>query len=77
VTGVGPEEGHKNDPRDGTPLLRGKAVATGQEIKFLNLKKGRFRLDVKKKFLTVRVVKHWNRLLREEVDAPSLETFKV
>ncbi|KFV99771.1 hypothetical protein N326_01965, partial [Eurypyga helias] len=40
-------------------------------------KKGRFRLDIKKKFFTMRVVKHWHRLLREAVDAPSLETFKV
>jgi len=23
--GAHPEEGHKNDPRDGTPLLRGQA----------------------------------------------------
>ncbi|KFV89046.1 hypothetical protein N327_03720, partial [Fulmarus glacialis] len=41
------------------------------------LKKGRFRLDIRKKFFTMRVVKHWHRLPREAVDAPSLETFKV
>jgi len=41
------------------------------------LKEGRFRLDIKKKFFTMRVVKPWHRLPREVADAPSLETFKA
>ncbi|KFW68464.1 hypothetical protein AS28_09752, partial [Pygoscelis adeliae] len=41
------------------------------------LKGGRFRLEIRKKFFTLRVVKHWHRLPREVVDAPSLETFKA
>jgi len=41
------------------------------------LKEGRFRLAIRKKCFTVRVTKQWNRLPREVVDVPSLETFKV
>jgi len=36
------------------------------------LEEGRCTSDTRKKFFTVRVIRHWNRLPRETVDAPSL-----
>ena len=41
------------------------------------MKEGRFRLDVRRKLFTERVMRFWNRLSRENVDAPSLEVFKT
>ena len=41
------------------------------------LAEDRFRLGIRKKFVTVRVVRHGNRLPSEVVDAPSLEAFKA
>jgi len=41
------------------------------------LRGGRFRLEIMKKFFTMRVVKHWHRLPSKVVEAPSLETFNA
>ncbi|KFZ68773.1 hypothetical protein N338_08631, partial [Podiceps cristatus] len=41
------------------------------------LEGGRFRLDIRKKFFTMRVVSHWDRLPRDIVDVPSLAVFKA
>ena len=36
-----------------------------------------FRLNIRRKFFTGRVVRHWNRLPKEEINAPSLAEFKA
>ena len=41
------------------------------------LKEGRFKLDIRRKFFTQREVRHWHRLLREAVDALSLEALRA
>jgi len=41
------------------------------------LKEGIFTLDITKKFFTMRGLRHWHRLPREAVAAPSLAVFKA
>lgn len=41
----------------------------------LKLHQAKFRLGIRKQFFTERLAKHWNKLFREVVNAPSLLTF--
>ena len=42
----------------------------------MKLRQGKFRVDIRKRLFTKRVVGHWNRLPREVGTAPSLSELK-
>ena len=61
---------------DGENLFS-KASCNRTRSNGFKLRESTFRLDIRKKFFTMRVVKHRHRLLRVVAEAPSLETFKA
>ena len=64
LRGAYKQEGEQLFMRVDSDRTRGNGLKLGQ---------GRFRLDIRKKFFTQRVMTHWNRLPKEVVDATSLE----
>ena len=53
------------------------SVVIEQEEMILNLKEGRFRLDVRKMYFPVRVLRHCHRLPRDVMESLSLKVFKA
>ena len=68
LKGAYKQEGEWLFTRVGSDRIRGNGF---------KLRQGMFRLDIRRKFFTQKVVKHWNRLPKESVDARSLEAFKA
>ena len=59
--------------RGGAADLLSLATSDRTQGNGMKLCQGKFRLDIKKRFFTARVVSHWKRLPKEVIDALSLE----
>ncbi len=68
LKGAYKQEGERLFMRVDSDRTRGSGLKLGQ---------GWFRLDIRRKFFIERVVRCWNRLPREGVNASSLEMFKA
>jgi len=62
--------------KDGSRLFNRASCDMMRDNGF-KLEKSIFRLYIRNIFFTIRMVRHWNRLHREVIDAPPLETFKT
>ena len=61
--------------QEGLTFLQSNSSRTRGNV--FTLKKGRFRLDIRRKFFAQRMVSSWDRLPREAVCAPSLAALKA
>lgn len=71
-----PEWGLQEGQR-GTFFPQGHACIDLIQGDGFKLKEDSVRSNIKKKFFIIRLVRHWNRLSREVLCAPSLEVFKA
>ena len=58
-------------------IIASNSVRTHRVGEMISNLESRFRLSIRKKSNTMRVLRHRKRLPRDVVDAPSLETFKA
>lgn len=57
-------------------FLRSQEIHRMQGNRLKMSQDAKFRLNIRKNFFLVRLVKHWNWLLREVAESPSLDVFK-